>query len=116
MGRHLLGFEQPGRQGVAREGDLTQQFLVFVKDEDVVIVRNETTFHLIVRLQLEVAHGLELEVEHFSTIPMREEHEGCEKDDQQEHVAHHLSLRADRKSTRLNSSHSQISYAVFCLK
>src|SRR2546427_9011394 len=25
-------------------------------------------------------------------------------------------LRADRKSTRLNSSHSQISYAVFCLK
>src|SRR3989475_3180751 len=26
------------------------------------------------------------------------------------------SLRLDRKSTRLNSSHSQISYAVFCLK
>src|SRR2546430_7253398 len=26
------------------------------------------------------------------------------------------SARADRKSTRLNSSHSQISYAVFCLK
>src|SRR2546430_5867941 len=24
--------------------------------------------------------------------------------------------QADRKSTRLNSSHSQISYAVFCLK
>src|SRR2546430_16585302 len=24
--------------------------------------------------------------------------------------------REDRKSTRLNSSHSQISYAVFCLK
>src|SRR2546430_10959419 len=29
--------------------------------------------------------------------------EGCEMDE-------------DRKSTRLNSSHSQISYAVFCLK
>src|SRR2546430_10951617 len=27
-----------------------------------------------------------------------------------------LSSRLDRKSTRLNSSHSQISYAVFCLK
>src|SRR2546430_6505072 len=27
-----------------------------------------------------------------------------------------LELVADRKSTRLNSSHSQISYAVFCLK
>src|SRR2546427_10612970 len=26
------------------------------------------------------------------------------------------SLPSDRKSTRLNSSHSQISYAVFCLK
>src|SRR2546430_10111746 len=25
-------------------------------------------------------------------------------------------LKEDRKSTRLNSSHSQISYAVFCLK
>src|SRR5688572_32062419 len=25
-------------------------------------------------------------------------------------------LQPDRKSTRLNSSHSQISYAVFCLK
>src|SRR2546430_8488099 len=29
--------------------------------------------------------------------------------------AHH-EVDADRKSTRLNSSHSQISYAVFCLK
>src|SRR2546430_9117814 len=27
-----------------------------------------------------------------------------------------VALRLDRKSTRLNSSHSQISYAVFCLK
>src|SRR3712207_8235481 len=27
-----------------------------------------------------------------------------------------LGLRRDRKSTRLNSSHANISYAVFCLK
>src|SRR2546430_15719903 len=27
-----------------------------------------------------------------------------------------ITLDQDRKSTRLNSSHSQISYAVFCLK
>src|SRR5438309_10120275 len=27
-----------------------------------------------------------------------------------------IKSRADRKSTRLNSSHSSISYAVFCLK
>src|SRR5205085_6106915 len=38
------------------------------------------------------------------------------------HLAMHLwpervvAKCADRKSTRLNSSHSQISYAVFCLK
>src|SRR2546430_10829057 len=31
-------------------------------------------------------------------------------------VCYVLSATADRKSTRLNSSHSQISYAVFCLK
>src|SRR5689334_24642023 len=29
---------------------------------------------------------------------------------------HELRQAADRKSTRLNSSHSSISYAVFCLK
>src|SRR2546428_7413272 len=30
--------------------------------------------------------------------------------------AHIERARGDRKSTRLNSSHDQISYAVFCLK
>src|SRR2546427_6009373 len=30
--------------------------------------------------------------------------------------AHRWPPHGDRKSTRLNSSHSQISYAVFCLK
>src|SRR2546427_6110699 len=31
-------------------------------------------------------------------------------------LAWDVGLDSDRKSTRLNSSHSQISYAVFCLK
>src|SRR3712207_7993232 len=31
------------------------------------------------------------------------------------HLGHHASS-SDRKSTRLNSSHANISYAVFCLK
>src|SRR3712207_8506059 len=31
-------------------------------------------------------------------------------------TAPHLGRTADRKSTRLNSSHANISYAVFCLK
>src|SRR5256886_11002102 len=33
-----------------------------------------------------------------------------------EEPGRHILLAVDRKSTRLNSSHSQISYAVFCLK
>src|SRR5688572_32007915 len=33
-----------------------------------------------------------------------------------ERAALEWNLGVDRKSTRLNSSHSQISYAVFCLK
>src|SRR4051812_49903211 len=32
------------------------------------------------------------------------------------HVGGEVDHRADRKSTRLNSSHMSISYAVFCLK
>src|SRR3712207_7125455 len=32
------------------------------------------------------------------------------------HVAPLVTLSQDRKSTRLNSSHANISYAVFCLK
>src|SRR3712207_8604722 len=36
---------------------------------------------------------------------------------QREKVKYHMiSLIRDRKSTRLNSSHANISYAVFCLK
>src|SRR2546430_8710559 len=35
---------------------------------------------------------------------------------QQREHDEHAAVRRDRKSTRLNSSHSQISYAVFCLK
>src|SRR2546430_13641332 len=31
-------------------------------------------------------------------------------------ILHTAAEKIDRKSTRLNSSHSQISYAVFCLK
>src|SRR2546430_15078770 len=43
---------------------------------------------------------------------------GGRKADHQRSQARHppASVGGDRKSTRLNSSHSQISYAVFCLK
>src|SRR2546430_5726146 len=42
-----------------------------------------------------------------------------EQQEQHTNIAVHRkkrSVQLDRKSTRLNSSHSQISYAVFCLK
>src|SRR5206468_12614118 len=38
------------------------------------------------------------------------------QDDELEPLAQEAPTRRDRKSTRLNSSHDQISYAVFCLK
>src|SRR5258708_28954504 len=46
---------------------------------------------------------------------------GAERDRADSHLAHARrhqchALREDRKSTRLNSSHQIISYAVFCLK
>src|SRR5206468_7406171 len=45
--------------------------------------------------------------------PDRWAHEQLERD----HRAHRVPRQPeDRKSTRLNSSHDQISYAVFCLK
>src|SRR2546427_1485876 len=39
-----------------------------------------------------------------------------ENRDRRKHCEFQRHEPADRKSTRLNSSHSQISYAVFCLK
>src|SRR5947209_18966053 len=36
--------------------------------------------------------------------------------DPDEHAARRVLVSQDRKSTRLNSSHANISYAVFCLK
>src|SRR2546430_17603135 len=43
---------------------------------------------------------------------------GCESAGERHREGRQRGLRGgvDRKSTRLNSSHSQISYAVFCLK
>src|SRR2546428_1775069 len=42
--------------------------------------------------------------------------EGWSALDGQAAAAQRLTIQGDRKSTRLNSSHDQISYAVFCLK
>src|SRR3712207_7056025 len=60
----------------------------------------------------EVERGQVREVRRLREGPLREregEHHGPEDEVEAE-------LHGDRKSTRLNSSHANISYAVFCLK
>src|SRR3712207_8467923 len=69
-----------------------------------------TLFRSLVRI--EVLHLLIESVEHLSGITA-EKGVGAQRATQ---PAHHLRGRKDRKSTRLNSSHANISYAVFCLK
>src|SRR5688572_31997249 len=49
-----------------------------------------------------------------TVVTLRGNHEDWLLETQRDYTRH--SKREDRKSTRLNSSHSQISYAVFCLK
>src|SRR2546430_7343157 len=63
------------------------------------------------------------EVRHDASRRDRHHEVGAEEGELDEHrpgvvhLEHRLQMRnQDRKSTRLNSSHSQISYAVFCLK
>src|SRR5205085_3062487 len=52
------------------------------------------------------------------TVQVRERRDACVRThhDLRVKVAIGVAHAEDRKSTRLNSSHSQISYAVFCLK
>src|SRR3712207_7557606 len=47
--------------------------------------------------------------------PKREKHLGLQRSPEPAKVGLHSVLDGDRKSTRLNSSHANISYAVFCL-
>src|SRR3712207_7553099 len=57
-------------------------------------------------------------VEHVARLddqPLLEVVAEADLDRAREHVERALAVR-DRKSTRLNSSHANISYAVFCLK
>src|SRR3712207_7917865 len=51
-----------------------------------------------------------------SHLPSDEELEEAVRDRAERRAVKKASCRIDRKSTRLNSSHANISYAVFCLK
>src|SRR2546430_12361879 len=54
--------------------------------------------------------------EAYVGIPSTEEHDGSARRIVTKAVPVSGRWRVDRKSTRLNSSHIEISYAVFCLK
>src|SRR5688572_31961203 len=58
---------------------------------------------VVVRREVVHSHGVRARVEHRHRRRVRTHQRDRE-------------VASDRKSTRLNSSHSQISYAVFCLK
>src|SRR2546430_8559483 len=58
----------------------------------------------------------ELNEVNFARFDARLEQRAAQLDAKIEQLRAELLDLRDRKSTRLNSSHSQISYAVFCLK
>src|SRR3712207_8680766 len=51
-----------------------------------------------------------------ASAPESEQNQHHGKSDDGVHAHQRSSISIDRKSTRLNSSHANISYAVFCLK
>src|SRR5258707_7008869 len=69
---------------------------------------------------LSLHDALPISFEHSDKESSAHERKASEEDDEQDQVRHdgHPPCRtwSDRKSTRLNSSHANISYAVFCLK
>src|SRR5688572_9116888 len=66
------------------------------------------------------ANAIAMEIGEYEVLPVVEEIPvicGVHATDPRRRMWHWLGkVKEDRKSTRLNSSHSQISYAVFCLK
>src|SRR2546430_9885779 len=70
-----------------------------------------TTLFRSLRLALDRSGGLEMDLKALKDTPPWDWPAGTA-----ERLVNVLRDEQDRKSTRLNSSHSQISYAVFCLK
>src|SRR2546430_17415623 len=75
---------------------------------------NDTATTEIYTLSLHDALPISRQVEHLA---FGREHVDPVREQLGTHALDQVAVRlGDRKSTRLNSSHSQISYAVFCLK
>src|SRR3712207_7429296 len=65
---------------------------------------------------VEAFRRLRLEPQRDRAFPLRELADVVRTRRDAELLLHRRRLGQDRKSTRLNSSHANISYAVFCLK
>src|SRR5256886_10704267 len=69
--------------------------------------------------RLEIAHVLFIDIVGYSKLLTDEQSEALQELNQivrSTEAAQEAEAAGQQKSTRLNSSHSQISYAVFCLK
>src|SRR3712207_7270607 len=66
-------------------------------------------------LAVETAGAEQGRIEHVRTVGRRDDDDAFVRLEAV-HLDEQLVQRLDRKSTRLNSSHANISYAVFCLK
>src|SRR3989440_2170491 len=74
--------------------------------------RSRSSLRNVRRHQISTCHGA---VRIVSSLPVLGPHQMQSRGITIQEAAAYLST-TDRKSTRLNSSHDQISYAVFCLK
>src|SRR2546430_14950287 len=99
------------RQNLSQELDAVIHLLMEAKNwglrksRNAIIFFNDSTTTEIYTLSLHDA--LPISANQHASLRFSVEH----------HVSHRFrKVRIDRKSTRLNSSHSQISYAAFCLK
>src|SRR5688572_31084648 len=88
----------------------TRAISAFIRDEGMVAVSWSARFAFRIRVSMSETGSVSI----VPPLPARLGHAGDEAlvREQVELVGE----ERDRKSTRLNSSHSQISYAVFCLK
>src|SRR2546430_8909261 len=117
-GLHEIGRRRDDRASEAPiEGELAAAYCV---DDDARAVRRVPDLELDLRVQRNVAKRRPLHPD-VAPLPVEEPRNVVGWSDVDvllvervvEHARHRV--RLDRKSTRLNSSHSQISYAVFCL-
>src|SRR2546421_2235615 len=77
------------------------------------LFRSRMIGHFAVETQSTKPAIRQVEVHLLAQSPLRADAKAVADD---QHANQQLRVDRDRKSTRLNSSHDQISYAVFCLK